>query len=177
MIIADISLITAVFICIEVRIHISATSPVFISNSKEIQFPWFLMSVFLTEISHWGNTFECDIFYPFRHFLNCSASQVTINISFAAKLLTEFKKFMCTKAVIFYHTAPVCIDHFFTCFLWSDTVFPVVFICEASTRPAKYRNPDMLQCFYYVCTHSVLIRDLGIFAYIDSFVDTSSQML
>ena len=39
----------------------------------------------------------------------CSASQVTINISFAAKLLTEFKKFMCTKAVILYHTAPVCV--------------------------------------------------------------------
>ena len=177
MIIADISLITAVFICIEVRIHISATSPVFISNSKEIQFPWFLMSVFLTEVSHRRNTLECDIFYPFRHFLNCSASQITINISFAAKLLTEFKKFMCTKAVILYHTAPVCVDHFFTCFLWSDTVFPVVFICETSTRPAKYRNLDMLQCFYYICTHSVLIRDRRILTYIDSFVDTSSQML
>ena len=177
MIIADISLITAVFICIEVRIHISATSPVLISNSKEIQFPWFLMSVFLTEISHRGNTLECDIFYPFRHFLNCSASQVTINISFAVKLLTEFKKFMCTKAVILYHTAPVCVDHFFTCFLWSDTVFPVIFICKTSARPAQYRNFDIFQCFNNIGTHSVHVRNIGIFSYIESFINTSSQML
>ena len=177
MIVADISLVTTVFVCVEIRIHVSTAAPVLITYTKEIQFPWFLMSVFLTEVSHRRNAFKCNVLNPLRHFLYSSASQVSVDICFASKLLTEFKEFMCTKAVVFYNTAPVCVDHFFTCFLWSDAVFPVVFICETSTRPAKYRNLDMLQCFYYICTHSVLIRNRRILTYIDSFVDTSSQML
>ena len=39
--------------------------------------------------------------------------------------------------VIFYNSTPMCVDHFFTFTLIADTIFPVVFICEASTRPAK----------------------------------------
>ena len=177
MIIADIGLITTVFVCIEIRVHVSTAAPVLIANAKEIQFPWFLMSVFLTEVSHRGNTFECNVLNPLRHFLYCSASQISVNVCFTSKLFAEFKEFMSTKAVIFYNTAPVCVDHFLTCFFRADTIFPVVFICETATRPAKYRNLDVLQCFYYICTHSVLVRDRGILSYIDSFIDTSSQML
>ena len=176
MVIADISLVTAVFICIEIRIHVSATSPVLVSNAKEIQFPWFLMTIFLTKVSHRGNALKSDILYPFGHFLYGSASQISIYISLASKLLAKFKEFMSTKTVIFYHTAPMCINHFFTCLFRSDTIFPVVFICEASTRPAKHRDFDMFQGFYYICTHSVLIWNRRILTYIDSFIDTSSKM-
>ena len=51
------------------------------------------------------------------------------------------------------------------------------FICKTSARPAQYRNFDIFQCFNNIGTHSVHVRNIGIFSYIESFINTSSQML
>ena len=136
-IISYICLILAIQIRIIIRCHIPTASPVFISHSKDINLPGFLMSILFSKVSHWRYSVKCHIFNPFRHFLNSSATNITIDIRFTSKLTNKFKILMCSKAIIFHNTAPVCVDHFFTiCFL-TDAIFPMVFIRKTSSRPAK----------------------------------------
>ena len=84
---------------------------------------------------------------------------------------------MGTEAVVFRHTAPVGVDHFLAVLLRSDTVFPVVFVRETTAGPAKHRKLHLLECCHYIVTHTIGIGDLGILTYIQSFIDTSAQML
>ena len=51
-----------------------------------------LVSVFLPQICHWRNAFKGHIFYPFGHFLYGSASDVAVDIGFAAQLAAQLKK-------------------------------------------------------------------------------------
>ena len=83
-IVSNICLITAVLICIKLRSHISATAPVFIADTKEINIPRLLMSILFSEICHRWYTVKCHIFNPFWHFLYRSASEISIYISLAA---------------------------------------------------------------------------------------------
>ena len=69
-VVSNVCLITSILICIVLRSHISAATPVFITNSKIVNYPWLLMTVLFSEISHWRNTVECHIFHPFAHFAN-----------------------------------------------------------------------------------------------------------
>ena len=176
LIISDKSLVSAVFIGIKIRIHIAAAAPAFISHTKKIYFPRFLVSVLCTKLCHRRNAFKSHVFYPFGHFLNRTASQISIDIGFAAKLLTQFKKFMGSETVVLYHSAPVSINHLFPCFFRSYTVFPVIFIRKAAARPAQNRHFHFLQGLHHITSHAIDILNRGVFSHINPFVDTSSQM-
>ena len=158
-IISYICLITAIFIRIKLRCHVSAAAPVFIAYTKEINLPRLFMSVFLSEVCHRRNTVECHIFNPLRHFLNRSASEVSVYICLTTYLTAEFHKLMCSKTVILNNSTPMSINHFLSCLFWSDSVFPMILISKASARPAKHRHFQFLECFNYICTHTVYIRD------------------
>ena len=84
---------------------------------------------------------------------------------------------MGTEAVVLGHTTPRSVDHFLAVLLRSDTVFPVVFVCETTAGPAKHRKLHLLECCHYIVTHTIGIGDLGILSHIQSLIDTSSQML
>ena len=170
-------LISAVHISVEFRIHISAAAPVLIADAEEIDSPWLFVAIFRTKVCHRRYTVKCHIFNPLRHLLYSTASHISVDIGFTSDLTAEFKKLVGTEAVVLDNTAPVGVDHFFAAFFRSDTVFPVIFICKTSARPAQYRNFDIFQCFNNIGTHSVHVRNIGIFSYIESFINTSSQML
>ena len=140
MIISYIGLVSSIFICIVGWSHVTAAAPVFVTYAEVVNGPGLCTSVFLTKLCHWGNTVEGHILYPFTHFLNGTGTQVAVYIGLTAKLLTQFHKLMCTEAVVFYHTAPVGVNHFLSVFFWADTILPMIFISEATARPTKNRN-------------------------------------
>ena len=170
-------LISAVHISVEFRIHISAAAPVLIADAEEIDGPRFFVAIFRTKVCHRRYTVKCHIFNPLRHLLYGTASHISVDIGLTSDLTAELKKFVGTETVVLDNAAPVGVDHFFAAFFRSDTVFPVIFICKTSARPAQYRNFDIFQCFNNIGTHSIHVRNIGIFSYIESFINTSSQML
>ena len=108
------TLISAILICIIIWVHVSPASPVFISDSKIINFPWSLLTILSSQFGHRGYSIKCHIFYPLRHFTNCSTSQISINIRLASELTAELKIFVCSETVVFQHASPICINHLFT---------------------------------------------------------------
>ena len=73
-----------------------------------------------------------------------TSSNISVDICFAAKLIAQFKIFMCSKAIILSHTAPVGIDHLLSAFLRTNTIHPMILISKTAARPAKYRNLNFL---------------------------------
>ena len=176
-IISHIGLISAVQIAVIGRGHIAAASPVLIADAEVIHLPGFFSAVLAAQVCHGGYPIKSHILYPLGHLLNSTASHIAIDISLTADLLTQFEELMGTEAVIFRHTAPVGVDHLLAVLLRADTVLPVVFICEASTGPAQHRKLHLLQGCHHIVTHAFGIGDLGILSYIQSLINTSSQML
>ncbi|MNJ70576.1 hypothetical protein D3C77_670490 [compost metagenome] len=84
---------------------------------------------------------------------------------------------MSPEMVVFYYTAPMRVDHSFAVFFWTDTIFPVIFIGEATTRPAKHRNFNLLKRLYNIVSNPIRIRNRRIFAYPYSFINAPPQML
>ena len=142
-IVPHICLVSAVHISIEIRVHVTATAPVVISHTKVIYRPRFFVTVFRSQVCHRGYALEGHVFYPLRHFLYGSASHVAVDISLTAQLTAQLEEFVRSEAVVFYYAAPVGVDDFLSSFFRSDAVFPVIFVSEASARPAKYRDTDL----------------------------------
>ena len=170
-------LISAVHISVEFRIHISAAAPVLIADAEEIDGPRFFVAIFRTKVCHRRYTVKCHIFNPLRHLLYGTASHISVDIGLTSDLTAELKKLVGTEAVVLDNAAPVGVNHLLAAFLRTDTVLPVILIRKASARPAQYRNFDIFQCFNNIGTHSIHVRNIGIFSYIESFINTSSQML
>jgi hypothetical protein len=53
----------------------------------------------------------------------------------------------------------------------------VILVSEASARPAQNRDLHFLQRFNYVITHTVGVGNIGILTDINTFVNTSAQVL
>ena len=158
------------------RCHISAAAPVLISHSEIVHCPWFFVSIFGTKVCHRGYPTKGHVFHPFAHFLNSSTSEIAVDIGLTSNLSAELHEFVGTKAVIFYNTAPMGVNHLFTFFFWTDSIFPVIFICKASARPAQNRNLQFLQSLHDVLTHSVNVGNIAVFSHVNSFINTSSEM-
>ena len=135
------------------------------------------MTVFLSKFRHRRYTVKCHIFNPFRHFPDCSASQVSINVCFTSKLTAEFKIFVGSEAVVFHHASPVCVDHLFSCIHRTYPIHPVILVRKTSAGPPEYRNTYPFQRFDYIGSHSVHIFYGRILSHINTFVNTSSEML
>ena len=176
MIISYIGLVSSIQIRIIRGCHVASASPVLVAYSEIINLPCLLMTILFTKLCHRGYSIKSHIFHPFGHFLNSAASYIAIDICLTSDLLTQFKKFMCSEAVIFCNTAPMCVDHLLSGFLWSDTILPVIFVCKASTRPAKNRQLHFPQSCYDIISHSICIWNIRVLSYIKSLIDTSSQM-
>ena len=176
-VLTHIGLVSAVKIAIVLRCHISAAAPVLIADSEIINGPCVLMTIFLSHIRHRRYALKGHILYPLRHLLYRAASDIAVDVCLTAQLTAQLEKFMCTKAVVLYDSAPVRIDHFLTGLLRTYAVSPVILVCEASARPAKYRNLHLLECLYYIVPHTVRIRDVRILSYVKSLIDAASKML
>ncbi|MNW55031.1 hypothetical protein D3C74_326680 [compost metagenome] len=79
--------------------------------------------------------------------------------------------------VILHHAAPMGVNHPFACFLWSDAVFPVIFVSKATPRPTEYGNPNLLKRFHNIVTDSIRIRDRRILTHPYALINTTTQML
>ena len=84
---------------------------------------------------------------------------------------------MRTKAVVLRRTAPVGIDHLLPLILRPDPVLPVIFVREASPRPAQHRNIDLLQRFDHITSHALHVRNVRLFPHIQAFINAPPQVL
>ena len=176
-IISHIGLVSTVQIAIVGWSHIAAASPVFVTDTEVIHLPCFLSAVFSTQVCHRRYPIEGHVLYPLGHLLYGTASHIAIDVGLTADLLTQFEELMGTEAVVLGHTTPMSVDHFLAVLLRSDTVLPVVFVCETATGPAQHRKLHLLERCHYIVTHTIGIGNLGILSHIQSFIDTSAQML
>ena len=176
-IISHIGLVSAVQIAIVGWGHIAAASPVFVTDTEVIHLPGFLSAVFSTQVCHRRYPVESHVLYPLGHLLYGTASHIAIDVGLTTDLFTQFEELMGTEAVVLGHTTPMSVDHFLAVLLRSDTVFPVVFIRETTAGPAKHRKFHLLERCHYIVTHTIGIGNLGILSHIQSFIDTSAQML
>ena len=170
-------LVSAVHISVEFRIHISAAAPVLIADTEEIDSPRLFVPIFRAKVCHRRYPVKCHIFNPLRHLLYGTASHISVDIGLTSDLTAELKELVGTKAVILDNAAPVGVDHLLAAFLRTDTVLPVILIRKASARPAQNRNLYFFQRLDNIRTHSVHIRNLRMFSYVKSLINTSSQML
>ena len=172
-----ISLISSVQVPVILGRHAAAASPVFIAHAEIINLPRFFMPVFLAQIRHRGNAVKGHVLHPLAHLLHRAAAHISVYIGFTAKLFAELKKFVRTETVVLHHTAPVGVDHLLARLLRTDAVLPVVLVRKTAARPAQHRDLHFLQRAHHILTHPVHVRNIGIFAHIQPFVDTSAQML
>ena len=113
-IVSHICLVSAVLICIMLRAHISAASPVLIADTEVIDLPRLLMTVLLAQVCHRGYAVERNVLYPLAHLTNRTASEVAVDIGLATKLTAQFKELVCSEAVVLDNAAPVCICLLYT---------------------------------------------------------------
>src|SRR5574344_2089751 len=117
------------------------------------------MSVLSAQVCHWRLAAERHVFNPFVHFLYGAATYVSADVRFATKLIAQAHELVSTEAVVFYNAAPVCVDHALAVFLRTNAIFPMVFVCKASTRPAKVRDINVFECLNNVLSVTVNVRD------------------
>jgi len=84
---------------------------------------------------------------------------------------------MSTERVVLNGSAPVGVDHHRTVLLWTDSVHPVIFVGEASARPAHYRNLELLESLNEVLSVTVDVWNIRIRTNPDTVIDASSEML
>ena len=143
-IIAAISGITAVQVCVIFRTHTSTASPTFISYTEIFNFPCFVTAVFAAEICHRRVAVRRHVFHPFGKFLYRTATYISAHVRFATQHFAEIQEFMCTETVVLNRSAPVIINHLRTVCFRADTVHPVIFVGEATARPTENRNSQIL---------------------------------
>ena len=176
-IITNICIISLIKTAVIFRIHITAAAPRLVTDAEVVDFPRFFTAVLLSKLSHWRNAVKCHIFNPFVHFLNRTGTYIAINVCVTAELTAKFKIFMSAKRIILNNTAPVGINHFLSIFLRANTILPMIFVCKAAARPAKYRNMNLLKRFNYVISHSVCVWNRRIFSYVKTLINAASKML
>ena len=84
---------------------------------------------------------------------------------------------MGSERVVLDGASPVGVDYLRPLVLRADSVHPVVFVGEASPRPAEHRNLQLLEGLHYILPVAVDIRDVGILSDPQAVIDASSQML
>ena len=176
-IITHIGVISSEKIAVILRLHTAAAAPAFIANAEIFQPPRLLVPVFCAQARHRRISVKGHILDPFIHFRDRAGTYVSVDICVTAKLAAQFKKFMCAERIVLYHTAPVGVDHPLSFRFITDTVFPVIFVRKAAARPAEHGNTHFFQRIYHITAHTVYVRNFGIFAHINAFVDTSAEML
>src|SRR5690554_5627707 len=83
---------------------------------------------------------------------------------------------MSPKMVVLGYSTPMGINHGGTFFFRSNAILPMIFVGKTTPGPTQYWHFQSLQCFYYVIPNTPSVGNLRIRSYIDSFVDTSSEV-
>src|SRR5699024_669751 len=84
---------------------------------------------------------------------------------------------MGAKGIILPYTTPCGIDQRLTGRLGTDAVLPVIGVCKTTARPPKDGNIQLFESIDNIGAHSILVGNLGIFAYIQAAVNAAPQML
>src|SRR6476659_8623816 len=84
---------------------------------------------------------------------------------------------MCTKTVILRYSSPVRIHHMRAFLARTNSVSPMIFVGETTTRPSQVWNLNSLQCFYDIQTDPVLLWNVDRVTDPESIINTSAKML
>ena len=83
---------------------------------------------------------------------------------------------MCAEVIVFNNTAPVGVYHIRALVLITYSVTPVVVVSKTAARPSEYWYIKLFKRVYYISSHSVYILYSAVRFYINSFIDTASEV-
>ena len=170
-------LIPPVFVRVVFRPHQAAAAPALVAHAPEAHAPAVLLTVLPAFPYHRGIPVAVQVFHPFAHFPYRSAAHVSRDIGLAPHLPAQFQEFMGSEGVVLRHPAPVGVDHHFPVLLRSDAIPPVVFIREASARPAQHGHVQCFHGFHHVLAHPVHVGNPAVLPHEDPAVDAPAEML
>ena len=109
-----------------VTIHLISKSPVFYMER-------FLISQFSSHVRILCIACSVTKFHPMHSFFSRSTSHIHTKVRFCACLLTQFYKFYSTHAIVIFRQ-PCIVKYFWSFFLWSDSIFPMIIRNKISSR-------------------------------------------
>ena len=174
--IAAVGRIAAVLVGIELRRHFAAAAPAFIADAEELDFPRLFASVGGAPLCL-RPVFGRHIFHPLGQFFHRAGSYVAGNVRFGAQHLAEIQELVGAERIVFEGAAPVGIDHPRTGFPRSDSILPMVFVCEAAARPPQHGDAECPECFQHIQPVSVDVGDGRSGTDPDAVVDAAPEML
>jgi hypothetical protein len=111
------------------------------------------------------------------HFLNAATADISGDICITAELFAQVQKLVCTEAVVFVYLPPEHVEYGFAFLLWSNCIFPVICVSEASAGPAKNRDVNFFEGFDDVISDAACVGNGTIGADPDTVIKTSAEML
>ena len=170
-------LIPAVYVRVVFRPHDAAASPAFVADAPEPHAPAVLPAVG-PPLPHDGRIpVRVQVFNPFAHLLSRSAADIARDIRFAPDLPAKFQEFMRAEGIVLRHPAPVGVHHVPALLLRSDAVPPVIFVREASARPAQHGQPDLFHRLHHVRPDPFHVRNRAFLSDEDPAVNAVPQVL
>ena len=134
------------------------------------------MAVLRAEVCQCGVTVEVEVFEPVFQFLWCSASDVCSNHWCGADLFAEVEEFVGSEVVVLDDASPVHVYCFWSLVARSNSISPVVAVCEASSGPSDDGRFNFFECLHDVFADSADVWYIGIGAYPYSFVDAAAEV-
>ena len=118
------------------RAHVATAAPAFVTHTEIFYLPGFVATVLSAELGHRSIAIAGHIFHPFSHLLYCARTHVATDVRLAAQHLAEIQELVGTERVILDGATPVVVLHLRALLARTDTVHPVIFVSEASSRPS-----------------------------------------
>src|SRR6478609_4202592 len=156
----------AIDISIIFRRHITTTTPGFIANAPIFHMPWLVLPVFAPPVTHRAYAIKVYVLHPISQLLNSTTTYVTGEVWFGANFLAHIQEVVRTKTVVFRYAAPPFVYHGWAFFFRTNTIFPMIRVCKATTRPAKHRHFQFAQCSNNVVSYTISIRNFRSITYI-----------
>ena len=128
------------------------------------------------QISHWAGAVEGEILDPLLHLLDAAAADIAADIRLTIEHLAQIQKLVGAEVIGLGNAAPMRVDHGRALRSWADAVHPMIFIREATTRPAQVRNLHRSQRRDYIVTNAARVGYRRILAHPDATVDAATQV-
>src|SRR6266568_3295757 len=133
----DVHRILAVQVCVDLRAHPTAASPVLIPNAPIADTEWLRRAVLCALIGESAARRHVTVFDPIPQFVWRAAPDIPSEIWFRTEQAAQSNKFMRAETSIFDVAAPMDIHPLGPLPHRTDTVSPVVIVCETPARPPQ----------------------------------------
>ena len=157
--------------------HVAAATPGLVADAEEVHVPGLVTAVLAPLVGQRRNGARGHVLHPVGHLLRAARAHVATDVDLGADHLGEGHELVCAEFIGFGDATPVGVYFHRAFFTGADAVTPVVFVREASARPAHHRHLERFQCGNDVVAVAMGVGNAGFLADPDSFIDAGAEML